>query len=747
MSMRNLYDYQQELLEKSQAALAPDRARVMMQLPTGGGKTEIAGALLKDFLVDGRKAVWLTHREELANQTEDRLSSNWSVSAMSGTDSWSPRRPAPRIVNGVVILKAQTVSRRNKDSSGVWDNYGPDDLLVIDEAHHAPATGWERAIEQWPGKVWGLTATPWRLSLRDGFDHLFHSLVTGPQTAEMQDDEYLACSSVYAPQPDDRIAGGVVGTIGDYTEGGITNANGDDGDGGRFIMTTLAVNFWRTNAAGRQTVAYAVSKGHADNLVREFTGRGISAAAILSDTSSDDRKRAITDFENGNLTVLVNVAVATEGFDLPGASCVMITRPTKSLALYLQMVGRGLRPKPDGGDCLVLDLAGNAEEHGLPEDHREWSLARRGNPVAGDPPVRYCHQCNFMAHPAHHKCPKCGADLGKPCLRCGKFRPWSRWAEGSGCPHEHEAVCDYCHSDVHSAIGIGTRSRKRCDHCRRNRLFSKWTRELLCQVNHEPVCDDCDDDLHRYIGLPRWPFSPDVTDNPRGYNSYINRAIGNSKYSSSRDWLSVVSDLDNAIALAPESAKPMRAYALRGVARHNLKQYDDAIGDFNIAIERNPQFTFAYKCRADTFLEIERFQEAIDDHSRAIDLQVSASEPYQYRAAAHCKAGRLEDSLSDYSTAIHSNTSAWSLGFLHIMRASVHIKLGNIELAEADFATIETAIKTGHKFWDEMILGDMYERRAEMYEELGGQDAAELDRQKAKELNDKMEVGRNAGPS
>lgn len=445
--MIRLRPYQQELLEKSQAALALDGARVMTQLPTGGGKTEIAGALLKEFLVDGRKAVWLTHREELANQTEERLSPNWSVSAMSGTDSWSPRRPAPRIVNGVVILKAQTVSRRNKDSAVVWDNYSPDDLLVIDEAHHAPATGWERAIKQWPGKVWGLTATPWRLTQREGFDHLFHVLVTGQQTSEMQENGFLARSRIFAPTPDDRIKGGEVGQLGDFTEGGIERANE------QLVMTTLAVNFWRNLAEGRQTVAYAVSKGHAANLVRAFRDWGISASSILSDTPQDEREQAIEDFKNGNLTVLVNVAVATEGFDLPDASCVMITRPTKSLALYLQMVGRGLRPKDDGGDCLILDLASNAEEHGLPEDYREWSLIARGNPAPGDPPVRYCHECNFMAHPAHHKCPKCNADLGKPCRLCGKFRPWSRWTVD--CPVEHEEVCDRCHDDAHAKIGVG----------------------------------------------------------------------------------------------------------------------------------------------------------------------------------------------------------------------------------------------------------------------------------------------------
>ena len=423
----------------------------MTQLPTGGGKTEIAGALLKDFLVDGRKAVWLTHREELANQTEDRLNLNWQVHAVHATDIWRRGRPARAWSNCVAIFKAQTVGRRNNGQLEIWENYGPDDLLVVDEVHHAPAPGWERAIEQWPGRVWGLTATPWRLVvISEGFDYLFNQLVTGPQTAEMQACGYLARSRAFAPSAENRIIGKEI-RQGEYTPRGIERANA------QVIMTTMAVDFWQNMAAGRQTIAYAVSKGHADNLVQAFTAQGISAAKILSDTSQDDRERVISDFKDGKLTVLVNVAVATGGFDLPDASCVMITRPTKSLALYLQMVGRGLRPKDDGGDCLILDLAGNAEEHGLPEKHREWSLSARGNPTAGDPPVRYCHECNYMAHPAHHKCPECDADLGKPCLRCGKFRPWSRWAEEDGCPIPHEPVCDACHDDAHSKIGVESR--------------------------------------------------------------------------------------------------------------------------------------------------------------------------------------------------------------------------------------------------------------------------------------------------
>ena len=473
-----LRPYQQDLLAKSRTALTPVGSRVMMQLPTGGGKTEIAGALLRDFLVDGHKAVWLTHREELAEQSANRLKEHWLIPAMPATEVWQRGRAAPHMPNGVSVLKAQTVGRRNTGRLDIWANYGPEDLLVVDEVHHSPAPGWERAITQWPGRVWGLTATPWRLSQREGFDHLFHTLVVGPQTSEMQGKGYLAPSRVFAPKRDDRIKGGTVGQLGDFTEGGIEKATE------QFVLTTLAVNFWQSMAAGRQTVAYAVSRGHADNLVRAFTDRGVAAAAILSGTSPGDRERAIEDFSTGKLTVLVNVAVATEGFDLPDASCVMMTRPTKSLALYLQMVGRGLRPKEDGSECLILDLAGNSEEHGLPEEHREWSLGARGNPELGDPPARHCHECNVVSHPARQICPQCGADLGKPCLRCGKFRPWSRWTED--CPIEHEKVCDLCHRDIHVGNRIGAYERKQG-----SEFYLKRAEEYQKEENLEAALADC----------------------------------------------------------------------------------------------------------------------------------------------------------------------------------------------------------------------------------------------------------------
>ena len=216
-------------------------------------------------------------------------------------------------------------------------------------------------------------------------------------------------------------------------------------------MTAGALRFWDFHAAERQTVIYAISKDHARNLMALFNDTGIPAAVMLSDTPSEERASAIESFGNGTLRVLVNVAIATEGFDLPDASCVVITRPTMSLALYLQMVGRGLRPKPGGGhqDCLILDLAGNAEIHGLPEENRQWSLLPRGNNPVGEAPVVRCEQCDGVFPAGNHNCVHCGVSLSKDCSRCGAWRAWMRWGYETHCGNLHEVVCDYCHLDAH----------------------------------------------------------------------------------------------------------------------------------------------------------------------------------------------------------------------------------------------------------------------------------------------------------
>ena len=438
--MIELRDYQKELLARVESELRPDKARVMMQLPTGGGKTVIAAHLLKNWLTPGRNSVWLTHRKELVSQTR-RMLSDAGIAVYPG-DGWATGTPAPMINGGVIILMAQTVSRRIA-RAGVWKSYAADDLMIIDEAHHATAKGWERAIRRFPGKAVGMTATPWRLSQIEGFDHLFRELVCGPDVPDLQESDFLCNAKVLIPTPEYRIQGGEIGSIGDYTEGGIERANQEH------IMTAGVLEFWKNHARDRQTIIYAVSVRHARNLAALFVSEGIPTAAMLGNTPQQMRDAMITKFSDGELRVLVNVAVATEGFDLPDASCVVIARPTQSLALYLQMLGRGLRPKHDGGDCLILDLAGNAILHGLPQQPREWSLVPRGQLPEGEAPVVWCEHCGAVSPAASHNCQSCGAPFGEDCQRCGKWRSRSRWSLRDRCEYAHDIVCDRCHMDAH----------------------------------------------------------------------------------------------------------------------------------------------------------------------------------------------------------------------------------------------------------------------------------------------------------
>lgn len=126
-------------------------------MPTGGGRTVIVGALLADWLTGERKAVWPTHHEELAEQTCQMLT-DARIAAMTDV-KWTPGTDAPAMRGGAVILMAQTMSRRT-DGMEIWNGYNADDLMVIDEAHHSAAEGWERAMQQWPGRIIDMTATP-----------------------------------------------------------------------------------------------------------------------------------------------------------------------------------------------------------------------------------------------------------------------------------------------------------------------------------------------------------------------------------------------------------------------------------------------------------------------------------------------------------------------------------------------------------------------------------------------------------
>ena len=460
-----LRDYQRNLLDQVEDALVGNsKARVLMQLPTGGGKTEIAGVLLANWLSTrpNNRAVWLTHREHLQEQTYQRLSGTEANPIKVGT--W-PRGSAPATSGHTTILSAWTVGLRanrirktdKPPKKGIWDNYTYNDLMIIDEAHHAAAPNWETAMDQWPGRIVGVTATPWRLGKESylTLGHLFPQLIRGPQISAMQSERWLCEATVWMPSEEDRIRGGRVGSNGDFSEPGIERANQDRPD----VMTGGAFRFWEDKAYNRQTIVYAASRVHAQNLAAVFNDASIPAAVILADTPIPERARHTQRFESGDLKVLINVAVATEGFDLPDASCVVLARPTMSLGLYLQMVGRGLRRKRDDGDCLVLDLAANSERHGLPNDDRGWHWPPAAFPGSPTPaPTTRCENCGTVSPSSSHNCGNndCGAPFGQQCDRCGSWRAWARWKLVDNCPHQekHDVVCDLCHWDAHVLLKL-----------------------------------------------------------------------------------------------------------------------------------------------------------------------------------------------------------------------------------------------------------------------------------------------------
>ena len=203
--MPELRDYQQALRNDAESGLRPGKARLMLQLPTGGGKTVIAGDLLARRLKanPNAAAVWLTHRVELAQQTRGMLRAA-GVKA-ENRPGWDGNE-APRVANGVAILMAQTVGQRTP----TWNRYGENDLLVVDEAHHATAESWRKAIQWWPGPALGMTATPWRLSVKEGFDHLFGELLLGPQVHQLQAQNHLCQARVLAPEAAATILGGEI---------------------------------------------------------------------------------------------------------------------------------------------------------------------------------------------------------------------------------------------------------------------------------------------------------------------------------------------------------------------------------------------------------------------------------------------------------------------------------------------------------------------------------------------------------
>jgi superfamily II DNA or RNA helicase len=383
-----LRSYQDRAIDDLRSAYQSGANAPLLVLPTGGGKTCIIAAISANAAVRGRHVLILVHRRELIHQTSSKL-------AWVGLEHGIIAAGIPPSDHAVQIASVQTLARRLSRL-----NWQPT-LIIIDEAHHSTAGQWARILDHWPDAYrLGVTATPCRLDgcgLRGTFD----TMVLGPSVADLIFTGYLSPARIYAP-PVVADLKGIRSRGGDYANDQAAAAMD------RPTVTGDAINHYRRLAAGQQAIAFCCNVNHAVSVCDAFKTAGIGAELLLGNTP--DREQVVADFAAHRIRVLVTVDVISEGFDVPAASCAILLRPTQSLGLYLQQVGRVLRPAPGKEHAVILDHVGNVNRHGFPDDPRDWSLDDRMRRSKGTPApsVRTCPEC-FAAFKPTPICPVCGA--------------------------------------------------------------------------------------------------------------------------------------------------------------------------------------------------------------------------------------------------------------------------------------------------------------------------------------------------
>lgn len=403
-----LRPYQAALVEKLRAAIRAGHRRILAQSPTGSGKGSVLATMVQTCTSRGRPCVVMTPRRELVEDLSARIG---SLGVEHGVILAGDKRVRPESL--CQVASVQTLARRTKP---------PADLVIVDEAHHSTAASHEKILAAYPdATIIGFTATPCRLSGK-GLGTIFDSLVIGPQPAELVRDGYLVPVTGFAY--DAPALAGVHKTGGDYNEAELGVVMG-----GTKLVGNI-VEQWRAHAAGTRTVVFAVNVEHSKHLVEQFQAAGIPAEHVDAEADRSVRTEVFARFRSGETPVLCNVMLATEGFDLPEIGCVVLARPTMSLALALQMIGRGRRPVPcpcgliphwqqttcECGLPVVKralrlhDHAGVIMQHGLPDEPREWTLehgASAGKKAALS--VRTCSKCFALFDPAKNPaCPRCG---------------------------------------------------------------------------------------------------------------------------------------------------------------------------------------------------------------------------------------------------------------------------------------------------------------------------------------------------
>ena len=361
----SLRDYQKDNKRKIYESWKTKQS-VMLQMPTGTGKTRLFSSLLKDLQrfadASGREinCLVMVHRQELVDQIVKELTKSYGLEV--GIIQAGVKQSPEKVIQ---VASVQTLSRRLH----IWKEK-QFDVVIVDEAHHVPADSYRAIIQSYPNsKLLGVTATPYRLS-GEGFTDIFEDLIISPSIKQFIDRGYLSRYDYYSVRSNSEVQRELdrITTFqnGDYTDADMTRVCDNDHIRAQVVETYLKY------ASGKKGIIYTINKVHNGNLCADFNKVGVRTVAIDSQTPSKIREQLINDFKDGQIDIICNVNIFSEGFDCPDIEFVQLARPTQSLSMYLQQIGRGLRAVKGKEKCLILDNVGLYNRFGLPSANRKW---------------------------------------------------------------------------------------------------------------------------------------------------------------------------------------------------------------------------------------------------------------------------------------------------------------------------------------------------------------------------------------
>ena len=341
---------------------------VMFQMPTGTGKTRLFTSMISDIKAWGiltqqePKILIIAHRVELIEQISGNLE-RYKVS--HGIIAGGKERNLRPLVQ---VASIQTITHRTNKEVAYSLNV---DFIIIDEAHHSMANSYKKLWELYPkSKKLGVTATPWRMN-HLGFTSLYDKLLVSDSINDFISKGWLAPYSYYSIRENSIIRQDIskineFDIEGDYKQSALERVMD------RVSIRANLLDSYLHLAKGKKGIIYSISRNHSDHICEEYKRAGINIVRIDSETPREERRMYVQRFRNGQIDIIVNVDIFSEGFDCPDIEFIQLARPTKSLVKYLQQVGRGLRPTPEKRKCIILDNVGSHIEFDLPNADRDW---------------------------------------------------------------------------------------------------------------------------------------------------------------------------------------------------------------------------------------------------------------------------------------------------------------------------------------------------------------------------------------